>query len=734
MNWLSRVICMVLIGGFVVMTAQEKKQLTIDDIYSSEKFKGRTVANIQWLPNGSAFTFTKANAESGLRDVYRHDVKSGKEMLILEAGSLTYKNEPVEMSEYHTTGNQNHLLITGPQKQIWRHSYSAPYYLYDIDEKKLIALANNDPGLQNVQLAPDGKSVAYAKENDLYVADVETGVSKRLTTDGSFNILNGVFDWVYEEEFGRPDAFRWSPDGKKIAFWRTDQTRVKSFILLDELPYYAVATELKYPKVGEQNAIVKIGVVDIASGETNWIDLGENEDIYIPRIEWTNTKNVLSLQRMNRKQNHLELLLADVTSGKTRTILEDKNEAWVDVTDDFVFLRKKDRFVWTSEKSGYRHIYLNDYDGKELKQLTKGDWEVSSVIGVDEKDGWVYFYGKKDSPIQLHLYRVKLDGKKLSRVSAKGGWHTANFAPNFKHYVGFSSDAKTPTTVTLRRSDGRSVRVLEDNKITALAEYNMVYPEFMTITTSDGVELNAYMSKPANFDPSKKYPVLVFGYGGPGSQMVVDRWGSGSAFRHFQRVLWHQMMTEKGYIIFCVDNRGTGGRGKAFKNLAYGDLSKWSVADQIEGAKYLQGLPYVEKDRIGFWGWSGGGYLACMIQTRAHEYFKTSVAVALVSDFRNYDTIWTERYMGLLSENKAGYDAADVLSTAGQLEGNLLLIHGSGDDNVHPQNTMQLVDKFIAENRQFDLMIYPNRNHRISGGNTSGHLFTLITNYLLENL
>lgn len=711
----------------------QKKKLTIDDIYNSQQFQGNTVADVQWLPDGSAFTFTRSNDRTGENDIYRHSVKDGKETLILDGGALSLNGQVVQMTAYQTTGEQNTLLITGPRKQIWRHSFAAPYYLYDIRSKTLRALAKGDRELQNVTISPDGKSIAYARSNNLYVADVASGESKALTNDGSFDILNGVFDWVYEEEFGRPDAYRWSPDGRHIAFWRTDQTRVKVFTMLDELPYYSVPTPLKYPKVGEQNAIVKIGVVTVADGKTVWMDLGENEDIYIPRIEWSNTPNMLSIQRLNRMQNHLEVLMADVTNGKTRTILEDKNEAWVDVTNDFIFLRKSDAFVWTSEKSGYRHIYLSQYDGKTT-QLTSGDWEVSSIIGADESKKWVYFYGKKDSPIEMHIYRVHSGNRKIEKVSGMSGWHTATFAPDYKHYVGSESNVQTPTKVTLRGSDGKLVRVLEENKIPALSEYQMVYPEFFSFKTSDGTELNACMMKPADFDANKKYPVLVFGYGGPGSQMVINRWGMGGAFRHLQRTLWHQMMTEKGYIIFTVDNRGTGGRGKAFKNLAYLDLSKWSVHDQVEGAKYLAGLPYVDAKRIGFWGWSGGGYLACMIQTRANDHFTTSVAVALVSDFRNYDTIWTERYMGLVDENKAGYDAANVITYADRLKGDLLLVHGSGDDNVHPQNTMQLVDAFVAANRQFDLMIYPNRNHRIHGGNTSRHLFTMITEYFLENL
>ncbi|RMI25798.1 MAG: S9 family peptidase, partial [Calditrichaeota bacterium] len=726
------IVCMLL-GGISAMMAQ-KQALSLEDIFASDKFRGKTVADVQWLPDGSAFTFAEKNDRTGVPDIYRHEVATGRETRILEGAALRYEGQPVNMSAYRTTGQQEYLLITGPVQQIWRHSYKAPYYLYHIRTGRLTALAGHDPDLQNVALSPDGKWVAYVKENNLYVAEVATGKSRQLTFDGSENILNGVFDWVYEEEFGRADAFRWSPDGQRIAFWRTDQTRVKTFYLLDEMPHYSRPIPLKYPKVGEKNALVQIGVVEVSSGEITWMDIGDNDDIYIPRIHWTNSPTTLAIQRLNRKQNHLELLFADVSTGRTRVVLTDSSDTWVDVTDDFIFLKQRDRIVWTSERSGYRHIYLSDYRGWGTRQLTGGDWEVTAIIGVDEAGGWVYFYGKKESPIEQHIYRVRLDGAGLEKISGPSGWHTAIFAPDFRHYVGYYSDVRTPTQVRLHRADGGEVRLLEENRIPALEAYRMVYPEFLTFRTSDGVELNAYMMKPADFDPSRKYPVLVFGYGGPGSQMVINRWGSGSRFRHVQRTLWHQLMTEKGYIVFCVDNRGTGGRGKAFKDLAYGDLSRWAVHDQMEGAKYLASLPYVDASRIGFWGWSGGGYLCCMLMLRAGDYFKTGVAVAPVSDFRNYDTIWTERYMGLLPENEAGYEAANVLKYARGLKGHLLLIHGTGDDNVHPQNTLQLVNELIARNRQFDLMLYPNRNHRIHGGNTQLHLFTLITGYFLEHL
>ena len=724
-----------LIFGGGMMNAQ-KKALTLDDIFSSDQFLGKTVSDVQWLPDGSSFTFSRLNNATGKADIYRHEVASGNETLVIDGDALVWNGQKITMTAYQTTGQQNVLLITGPTKQIWRHSYTAPYYLFDMRTQKIAALANGDDQLQNVTLSPDGKRVAYVKNHNLFVADIDGNNIKQLTSDGSSNILNGVFDWVYEEEFGRADAYRWSPDSKKIAFWRTDQTRVKTFYMLDEIPHYSKLIELKYPKVGEKNALVDILVADITTGAIQKMDIGNNDDIYIPRIEWTNRPNILSIQRLNRKQNNLELLFADVTTGKTHLVLSDSDDAWVDVTDDFRFLQKSERIVWTSEKDGWRHIYLSDYDGNQIAQLTGGQWEVVSVIGVDEPQGWVYFYGKKESPAHQDVYRVSLNGGEVERVSTfLEGWHDANFSPDYRHWVAFSSNVKTPTVVSLRKADGSLVRVLEANKIPALDEFDLAYPEYFEIKTSDGTALSALMMKPKNFDPQKKYPVIVYGYGGPGSQTVVNRWGLGSRAYHLQqRILWHNLMLQKGYLVFAVDNRGTGGRGKAFKNLAYGDLSKWAVHDQIEGAKYLAGLPYVDAGRIGFWGWSGGGYLTLMMLTRGADYFKSGIAVASVSDFRNYDTIWTERYMGLLSENLAGYDAANANAYAHLLKGHLLIVHGSGDDNVHPQNALQFINKLIDHNKQFEMLLYPNRNHRISGGNTYRHLFTKMTHFFEENL
>jgi len=723
----SLTILFLLIGAILSM-AQQKKQLTVEDIYKTgSKLKVQKLRSIRWHPDGTGFTFMKKNPDTKLYDIYLHRIDNGEEKKLFDGSSFFYDNEPISMSDYQWLKNGKYLLIRGQKTDIWRHSKKTPFYVYDINKKFIMALAENSSEIQNAKISPDGNLVAYMKDHNLHVANIQTGKAKALTTDGDANILNAVFDWVYEEEFGSADAYRWSPDGNRIAFWRLDQSPIQSFHYnLDQMPRYNIVHDVKYPKVGTRNSLVRIGVVDVHTGKTAWMDIGQDADIYIPRIYWANSSDTLIIQRLNRKQNKSELLLANVNSGASTVILTDTNpDGWVEVTDDS-HIMGADQFVWTSEKSGFRHIYLYDYAGNLIRQVTSGDWVVKKVFGLDEKNGWVYFTANKETILEDHIYRVKADGTGLQEISRGSGQHNPAFSPDYKYFIDTFSNVKTPDSQILCKVSGEILRTVKENNF-GLNDYDMTYPEFLTFKTTDGIELNAYMTKPANFNPDKKYPVIVYGYGGPGSQQVRNVW-------HGSRGLWHQMMTGIGYIIFCLDNRGTGGRGREFKNLAYGDISKWAMHDQIEGAKYLVGLPYVDAPRIGFWGWSGGGYLTCMLLTHGADYFKTGVAVAPVTDFRNYDTIWTERYMGLLSENGQGYEDANVLNYANFLKGNLLLIHGTGDDNVHLQNTIQFVQKLIDEGKQFDLMVYPNKSHGISGGNTQVHLFTKITNYFLENL
>ncbi|MCH8169734.1 MAG: S9 family peptidase [Bacteroidetes bacterium] len=719
--------CISFIFINILIIPQTKQPLTLQEIFASDDLNTIPVSNIQWRPDSKAFTFTKKNGKTGFSDIYKHNVISGTNSILIRGDELVYNSKRIKMSKYRWTKDGKFLLIEGPIKAIWRHSTQAPFYLLNVATKKITPLAKNNTHLRNVKLSPNGKLVGFVRSHNIYVVDLSTGKEKAVTTNGTNNILNGEFDWVYEEEFGLADAWRWSPDSKKIAFWQLDQTRVKEFHLIDEMYSYNKVFNLKYPKVGEQNAIVKIGVADLDASKTNWMDIGNNDDIYIPRIFWTNSSSKLAVLRLNRHQNFLELLMANTKNGKTKVIITDSDPAWIDVRHDVLFLKSRDQIIWTSEKSGFKHAYLYDYRGKLLNQITKGNWEITEVADIDEKNNWLYFYGKKDSPIQQNIYRAKLNGTKLESISKKHGWHNGIFSPNHQYFIDYYSNASTPTKTILNNADGSIVRVLNDGKIPALKKHNMVYAQFVKFKTTDGTELNGYFIKPYNFNPNKKYPVLVYGYGGPGSQVVVERWGG-------YRTYWHQYMTEQGYIIFCVDNRGTGGRGKVFKNLSYGDLSKWSVHDQIEGAKYLAKLPYVNKNRIGFWGWSGGGYLTIAMLTRGADYFKTGVAVAPVTDFKLYDAIWTERYMGLANENIQGYKKANLNNTADGLKGKLLIIHGSGDDNVHYQNTLQFINRCISLNKKIDLFIYPNRAHSISGGNTRLHLFTKITDYFLRNL
>lgn len=719
---------------FVFLTTNlnaQNNSLTLEDIFYSEKYLEHKIGEIKWLADESGFTYSKHLNDFGYVPVedYQiifHNVKTGEEDVLLTENEVETNGSKTGLSHYQWKKNFETMLIAGKEEKIWRHSWQAAHFLYETKTKKMSPLVEGATNLRNVRMSNDGRKVCYVRDYNIYVHDVATGEKKALTTDGTANILNGEFDWVYEEEFGSAMALKWSPDSKKIAFWQIDQTRVKEFNLLNQMPFYNEVFKLKYPKAGSQNALVKIGVVDVVSAQITWMDLGAETDIYIPKIFWA-SGNQLAVLRLNRHQNNIELLMADVNTGETKAIIEDKNDTWIDVYADVLFLKKQKQIIWPSERDGYKHAYLFDYEGNLVNQITSGKWEITAIEDVDLGNGTLYFYGKKDSPLEQHAYRIKFDGAGLTRLSQRAGWHSGSFSPNLNFVVGQFSDTATPTQISLRKNNGKLVRFIEKNEMSDLATEDLPKVDFLKIKTDDGVELDGYIIKPTGFDEDKKYPVLVYGYGGPGSQTVLNRWGGA-------RTLWHKYLATNGTIVFCLDNRGTGGQGKAFKDLAYGDISKWAVHDQVEGAKYLQSLPYVDPERLAFWGWSGGGYLTLMMTMRAPEYFKTGVAVAPVSDFRFYDTIWTEAFMGLPQENKAGYDAANVLEYVQNLKGNLLIIHGTGDDNVHVQNTMQVVSALQNRGINFDLMIYPNKNHRIHGGKTQLHLFRYIAKYLRENL
>ncbi|MGD9488215.1 MAG: S9 family peptidase [Calditrichaceae bacterium] len=703
------------------------KELTVEDIYSSGQFYGRSPAGLNWVPGENAYSFIKYEGVSRLPVLYKFDLKSQKEIALLDSAILKSPDDqkPLRWSSCKWSDSGSKILLTSHMEYIWRHSRQAIYYIYDFKSKTLRKISRDGKALSNVKFSPDESMVGYVLENNLYMMNLLSGDVTQLTSDGSDTIINGQFDWVYEEEFAISDGWEWSPDGKKIAFWRLDQSPEPKFSWIDFDPVNGSVETIRYPKAGDPNALVKIGVFDLISGQTTWMDTGNEPDIYIPRIKWTQNPDILSIQRLNRLQNKLELMLADAKSGKTKTILTETDPCWIDVADDLVFLKNKREFVWTSERDGYKHIYLYNMDGKLIRQLTGGSWEVKNVSGFD--GNLLFFDANKDNMNENHFFSIDLKGRNLKKITHIPGWHRATFSSDYKYFFHSYSNVKTPTKYLISGINGKAIQPIEENNIEALNEYELSYPEFFMFRTEDGEMLNAMMIKPVDFDAKKKYPVLIYGYSGPESQTVRNSWGRTT-------FLWHNLLAQKGYIIFTLDNRGTGGRGKAFKNLAYGDMGKWAVHDHIQGAKYLAGMPYVDKDRIGIWGWSGGGWLTLMSMTKASDYFKAGVAVAPVSDFRLYDTIYTERYLGLPSMNEAGYDSSSALSFTDRYKGGLLIVHGSADDNVHYQNSMQFIKKLQLRGKQFDLMIYPGLNHGIHARNSYLHLFTMITNFILTNL
>lgn len=719
-------LCAILFA-FMTNASANEPPLSLESIFSSSDFHSLALDNVQWRDDAAGFTFTRRNPESGLLELYEHTIASGDNRLLISSAALEYKSRPVEMSRYQWAENRRFLLITGPVTRTWDSVREAPHYVYDTKEQTMAALANGSIALRNVYLSPDGQQAGYVLDNNLYVTDLDSSNVRAVTTDGDANIFNGIFDYG-STEFGFTAAWHWSPDGQKIAFWRLDVSEVKVFYIVDELGKYSTVSALKYPNTGERHAINQIGVYDLDSRETTWMDIGDNADDYIPQIEWTRSSRQLSIQRLTRDHERLDVLLADVESGTSRIMLSETDPAWIDITADLIFFKERDNFVWTSEKSGYRHAYLYDYQGKE-KQLTRGDWEIVSLIALDETGGWLYFTAKKDSLIDQHVYRVALDGSDVQKLTGEPGWYDWNVAPDGRHIIETYSNASLPPTVSLRNPSGNDTRVLVVNELDGLSKYAVPNPEFIKFKTTDGVELNAYMIKPTDFDPSKKYPVIVYGYGNAGSQMVVNRWGSS---RGAQRDLWHRYMAQQGFIVFSMDNRTTAGRGKAAKNLTYGHYAKWAIHDQLEGVKFLKTLSYVIPERIGFWGWSGGGYLAAALMTKGAPHYKTGVSVAPVIDLARYQTVGVERWMGFIDENEKGYFETNLLNFADRLQGDLLLIHGTGDENVKFAFTLQFADALIAAGKQFDMMVYPNEHHGIEGARL--HVYTKIANYFQDKL
>ena len=710
--------------------AQTKKEYSLEDIFKKGTFSTKGIRGLRSMQDGKTYVSIETDEKTKTRYVAKNNYSDGKlNSILYKETELVYKGDTLPVST-DFSNDETKVLIPVGEEQMYRRSFRANYFVFDLKSKKITEVSSKGKQLF-ATFSPDGNQVAFVRDNNLFVKNLSNGEEKQLTADGKNNeIINGRSDWVYEEEFSFAQAFFWSPDGKKIAYYKFNEKEVPEYSMTMFESLYPADYKYKYPKPGEKNSIVSIHIVNLENGASKSVELGAEQDQYIPRVRWSQDANTLCVLRMNRHQNKLDYLLADAASGKTRVMMTEEDKYYIDIEkEQLTFLANGKQFINVSERDGYNHIYLYDLNGKVLKQITKGAWEVSDIYGVDQKKGLIYYQSTEPSPSQRDVYAIGLNGNGKRKISTVSGTNSASFSSDFSYYILSNSNSKSPLFVSLHGSDGKLIRVLEDNaKAKArIAEYQISPTEFFSFTTSEGVSLNGYMIKPANFDPNKKYPVFMYVYGGPGSQNVADSWGSG-------RNMWFNYLAQKGYIVACVDNRGTGARGAEFKKMTYLNLGKYETIDQIEAAKWFAKQSYVDGSRIGIWGWSYGGYMSSLCITKGADVFKMAIAVAPVTTWRFYDSIYTERYLRTPQENAKGYDENSPINFADKLKGKFLLIHGTGDDNVHFQNSVMFSEALIQANKQFEQAYYPNKNHGIYGGNTTLQLYTKMTNFILNNL
>ena len=704
------------------VSAQEK-MIQLEDIWASRTFSPEWVWGINSMNDGVHYSSLNRGKENTYVTEYSYETGDSVSTIV-DSKDL----DGISFSDYSFSANEQKILLPTETESIYRHSTRSEFYIYDRATKTAQALSEGKQRL--AQFSPDASKVAFVRENNIFIKDLSKGLETQVTTDGEMNkIINGATDWVYEEEFAFDNGFQWNATGTKIAYYRFNEEAVPEFSMDMFSDLYPSQYRFKYPKAGEANSTVEIFIYDLASNEIVEADIEVEDEFYIPRIKWTKDENVLSVQRMNRHQNNLDFILVNATDGSAKTIFTETDDAYIDVTDNLTFLNDGEHFVWTSEKSGYNHIYLYNLKGKQVRKITKGDYDVTDFYGVDETNNTVYFGSAERSPMHRDVCAVQLNGRNKRVLTNKTGTNSATFSTSYKYFINQHSDANTPYYFSLYNAEGSEVRMLKDNTRLngTLSEYALSQKEFFNFETTEGVNLNGWMMKPHDFDESKEYPVFMFLYGGPGSQQVTDAWG-GSNF------LWYQMLTQQGYIVACVDNRGTGARGAEFKKCTYQQLGKLETQDQIEANRHLASLPYVDGSRIGIFGWSYGGYMSSLCLLKGADDFKMAIAVAPVTNWRYYDSIYTERYMRTPQENASGYDDNSPINHVEKLKGKYLLVHGSADDNVHYQNTMEMVNAMVNANKQFDLFIYPNKNHGIYGGYTRLHLFTKMTNFIKENL
>jgi len=701
----------------------QEKMIQLEDIWASRTFSPEWVWGINSMNDGVHYSSLNYGDKNVYISQYSYD--TGESIsTIVDSKDL----DGISFSDYSFSEDEKKVLLPTETESIYRYSTRSNYYVYNRETKIAEELSEGKQRL--AKFSPDASKVAFVKENNIFIKDIINNTELQVTFDGEFNkIINGATDWVYEEEFAFDNGMQWNASGNKIAYYRFDEEKVPEFSMDLFTDLYPSQSQFKYPKAGETNSTVELFIYDLDSNKTIKANINTEEEFYIPRIKWTLDENVLSVQKMNRHQNQLDFILVDAKDGSSQTIFTENDAAYIDITDNLTFLNDGKYFIWTSEKSGYNHIYLYNLKGKQVRQITKGNYDVTDFYGIDESNNTVYFASSERSPLHRDVYAVQLNGKNKKILTNKIGTNSATFSKNYKYFINQYSNANTPYYFSLFDAKGNEVRMLKDNSNlnNSLAEYALSQKEFFNFKTTEGIDLNGWMMKPHNFDETKQYPVFMYLYGGPGSQQVTDSWG-GSNF------LWFHMLTQQGYIVACVDNRGTGARGSEFKKCTYQQLGKLETEDQIEANRYLANLPYVDGSRIGIFGWSYGGYMSSLCLLKGADEFKMAIAIAPVTNWRYYDSIYTERYMRTPQENASGYDDNSPINHVEKLKGKYLLVHGSADDNVHYQNTMEMTNALVNANKQFDLFIYPNKNHGIYGGYTRLHLFTKMTNFIKDNL
>lgn len=709
----------LLLALFVASTSFAQQSITLEDIWVKGTFRGKGIAGIRSMNDGKHYCILTQNA------IEKYDyAKASKVGEVVSFSELDLNGYVVD---YQFSADESKVLLILNPEMIYRHSYLANVFVYDIASKKLTSVAEQK--IRLAELSPNSQKVAYVQDNNIFIFDIASMQTKQITTDGEFNyIINGTTDWVYEEEFAITKGFFWSNDSEKIAYYKFDESKVKQFSMTIYGDLYPEEYVYKYPKAGEDNSVVEIYVYDLKSDKTNHIDMGMNKDIYLPRLQWTPNDEVF-IHKLNRHQNQYELFIVSTTDFKPKKVYEERNQYYIEQVEDVVFLNDKKHFILKSERNGYMNLYKIGIYDRQIDPITQEKYDIDQICYINPKTEEIFYTAAQSEAYNRELLVV--DKKKnIKKLSGETGTYSADFSANGEYYISTFSNTDTPVQYTINNNKGKVLIVLEDNKEQkeVLAQYGAERKEFGKFKTSQGHELNYWVIKPANMEAGKKYPLLFYVYGGPGSQEVLN---SQSRFSDY---MWFRMLAQKGYVVACVDGRGTGMRGEEFKKCTYMELGKYETEDQIEAAKYFGSLDFIDKERIGIFGWSYGGYMSTLCITKGADYYKSAIAVAPVTTWRYYDNVYTERFMRTPQENPKGYDDNSPINHVEKLKGNYLLVHGTADDNVHFQNAVDLMTALIKANKQFEQFSYPNKNHSIYGGNTRYHLYTLMTDFILRKL